>query len=288
MTAIEAQAHPEYLALLESVLADPADDAPRLVISDWLEEHGVLDRAEVIRRAIAGQADFFPHYIYRLRREWGLFPTPVRRLRLSKIDQLTRELAWEDWKNGEPGPGWLRNIGGSEVTAIFSSEELSDIQQGEIVSVTDTDADSELERFTGKLFYMERMLGKTEWENLWWTRISIDSLNSTDNIWTRGFISEIDMTCTEFMINAGNLFRRQPITVVRLVDKAPFGGAWRGENDETFPMACLPKAILRWIENSHASIHWQGTQDELRIALSLACVNHGRSLASLPPLEPPS
>ena len=31
---------PEYLALLRRVLEEPYDDAPRLVLSDWLEEHG--------------------------------------------------------------------------------------------------------------------------------------------------------------------------------------------------------------------------------------------------------
>lgn len=41
--------HPEYLALLRTVLENPWDDAPRLVISDWLEEHDQQNRAEFIR-----------------------------------------------------------------------------------------------------------------------------------------------------------------------------------------------------------------------------------------------
>jgi uncharacterized protein (TIGR02996 family) len=36
-------------ALLQAMIADPEDDGPRLVYSDWLEEHGRLDRAEFIR-----------------------------------------------------------------------------------------------------------------------------------------------------------------------------------------------------------------------------------------------
>jgi uncharacterized protein (TIGR02996 family) len=36
-------------ALLEAVLADPADDAPRLIYADWLDEHGDGARAEFIR-----------------------------------------------------------------------------------------------------------------------------------------------------------------------------------------------------------------------------------------------
>jgi uncharacterized protein (TIGR02996 family) len=47
MTA--AYAHPEYRQLLASVLAAPADDAPRLVIADWLDEHGCGERAAFIR-----------------------------------------------------------------------------------------------------------------------------------------------------------------------------------------------------------------------------------------------
>lgn len=39
----------EYLALLEAILENPADDAPRLILSDWLEEHGEEERAEFIR-----------------------------------------------------------------------------------------------------------------------------------------------------------------------------------------------------------------------------------------------
>jgi uncharacterized protein (TIGR02996 family) len=35
--------------LLAAVLADPGDDAPRLVYADWLDEHGQPDRAEFIR-----------------------------------------------------------------------------------------------------------------------------------------------------------------------------------------------------------------------------------------------
>lgn len=34
---------------LEQILAEPSEDAPRLVYADWLEEHGDADRAELIR-----------------------------------------------------------------------------------------------------------------------------------------------------------------------------------------------------------------------------------------------
>src|SRR3954451_19969395 len=34
---------------LRAVVADPADDAPRLVYADWLDDHGQPERAEFIR-----------------------------------------------------------------------------------------------------------------------------------------------------------------------------------------------------------------------------------------------
>lgn len=41
--------HPEYRALLAAVCAAPGDDLPRLVLADWLEEHGKEERSEFIR-----------------------------------------------------------------------------------------------------------------------------------------------------------------------------------------------------------------------------------------------
>jgi uncharacterized protein (TIGR02996 family) len=40
---------PEVLALLREAKESPEDDTPRLVLADWLDEHGDPDRAEFIR-----------------------------------------------------------------------------------------------------------------------------------------------------------------------------------------------------------------------------------------------
>jgi uncharacterized protein (TIGR02996 family) len=50
-------------ALLRAVLADPDDDAPRLIYADWLDENGDPDRAEFIRVqvALAGSDKNDPH-----------------------------------------------------------------------------------------------------------------------------------------------------------------------------------------------------------------------------------
>ena len=52
----ELESNPEYRALLETILAHPADDAPRLVLSDWLEEHDFPDIAGFIRMQLAEPA----------------------------------------------------------------------------------------------------------------------------------------------------------------------------------------------------------------------------------------
>jgi uncharacterized protein (TIGR02996 family) len=46
----------DHDALLRAVLESPADDAPRLVYADWLDEHGQSERAEFIRLQCARTA----------------------------------------------------------------------------------------------------------------------------------------------------------------------------------------------------------------------------------------
>jgi uncharacterized protein (TIGR02996 family) len=45
--------HPEFRALLDTVLARPADAAPRGILADWIEEHGGDAHAAFIRRQLA-------------------------------------------------------------------------------------------------------------------------------------------------------------------------------------------------------------------------------------------
>ena len=40
-------------SLSAAVLADPADDLPRLVFADWCDDHGDPDRAEFIRLQVS-------------------------------------------------------------------------------------------------------------------------------------------------------------------------------------------------------------------------------------------
>jgi uncharacterized protein (TIGR02996 family) len=59
-------------ALYETILANPADDLPRLVYADWLEEHGVAERAEFIRAQIAGDHAKANRLLETNRAEWSI------------------------------------------------------------------------------------------------------------------------------------------------------------------------------------------------------------------------
>ena len=48
-TSATASASSELQALLREARANPLDDAPRLIVADWLEEHGDTDRAAFVR-----------------------------------------------------------------------------------------------------------------------------------------------------------------------------------------------------------------------------------------------
>ncbi len=50
-------ADPEWSALLRAVVDNPADDFPRLVAADWLDDHDDPERAEFIRLQCAGEHD---------------------------------------------------------------------------------------------------------------------------------------------------------------------------------------------------------------------------------------
>ena len=45
--------HPRVLSLLDAAKESPQDDGPRLVLADFLEDHGDPDRAEFIRLQVA-------------------------------------------------------------------------------------------------------------------------------------------------------------------------------------------------------------------------------------------
>ncbi len=59
-------------ALLAAVLADPADDDPRLRYADWLDEQGRCERAELIRvQCAGGNRVRVQELLSRHQREWA-------------------------------------------------------------------------------------------------------------------------------------------------------------------------------------------------------------------------
>jgi uncharacterized protein (TIGR02996 family) len=45
--------NPGLLSLLDAARAEPHDDAPRLVLADWLDDHAEHDRAQFVRLQLA-------------------------------------------------------------------------------------------------------------------------------------------------------------------------------------------------------------------------------------------
>lgn len=78
-------------AFLQDILDDPADDTPRLIFADWLDEHGDADRAEFIRGQIALE---------------GISPADPRRgdlaARMDELERAHRD-AWSEPVRGLAG-----------------------------------------------------------------------------------------------------------------------------------------------------------------------------------------
>jgi uncharacterized protein (TIGR02996 family) len=89
-------------ALLRAIVANPDDDAPRLVFADWLDEHGDPDRAEFIRvqcelgRLVMGTQAAFARYAAIQTRSWALFQAHRPRWRL-EFGRLTAEPEMHLW-----------------------------------------------------------------------------------------------------------------------------------------------------------------------------------------------
>jgi uncharacterized protein (TIGR02996 family) len=52
---MRSDSHPQYVGLLADIQENPEDDAPRLILADWLEDQGEGERAEFIRVQIEAE-----------------------------------------------------------------------------------------------------------------------------------------------------------------------------------------------------------------------------------------
>jgi uncharacterized protein (TIGR02996 family) len=141
---MNAATHPDYLALLRGVLAEPEDDWVRLVLADFLEGNGEQERAEFIRLQLIRasgpneQTDWCHHDL--------TFPPDCRGCQMRRRE---RELLVAQWTcldplglefcGGGPGPhglhlqGWWPESGGVASCFFF--------RRGFVHSITLTAAD---------------------------------------------------------------------------------------------------------------------------------------------------
>jgi uncharacterized protein (TIGR02996 family) len=118
---IHAMTHEE--SFLQSIREAPADDAPRLIYADWLEEHGQADRAEFIRVqcrlvGLTHEATERSVLLARaeslLRRNWNEWVGPLR-----DIVGPWRDRYGESWLGEEFHPESLRRFHRGFVDGIF-------------------------------------------------------------------------------------------------------------------------------------------------------------------------
>ena len=207
-------------ALIRSVLATPADDAPRLVYADWLEERGRAGDAEFIRVQIELARLGFDGILH-TDEQGHLQHAP------SHIGDLTnRQL--ELWGDGFGRPSLPTGM------ANWSS-------------------------------YPASTLG---------TQVRV----------RRGFVERLTCQTDEFLSVADELFARQPVTHVRLVDRRP---GWTGRGPmwihERTPigLAGIPDELWQFLSEPAVAARGFATADEAEAALSWACVRYGRARAGL-------
>jgi uncharacterized protein (TIGR02996 family) len=100
----------EREALYRAVIENPADDAPRLVFADWLEEHGEAQRAEFIRLQIgmAKLAMHDPRWQPLVARAEKL-ARGKKRLWQQNLPQM-RGVIWEGFSRGFPSTVRFSNL----------------------------------------------------------------------------------------------------------------------------------------------------------------------------------
>jgi uncharacterized protein (TIGR02996 family) len=88
--------HPDEYAILQTIIDDPDDDVPRLVIADWYEENGNPERAEFIRVQIKleGMKPNDPRYEYLITRQSELY---------KKHHLLWSQIITSRWKSNQFG-----------------------------------------------------------------------------------------------------------------------------------------------------------------------------------------
>lgn len=268
-------------ALLAAVLADPANDLPRLVLADYLDDRGGpgdADRAEFIRIGCAlAASDLKPGedasvgaYAYE-RKGWlphDPHPRQKELLRLSALQCRERELIARhasEWL--PPGLGYLAFTGSATNSAAFAT-----FSRGFVSEVRCT-----LSRFAdgGCGAGCQVVAGRDK-------RVVYESAGP-DSRWV------VCPGCDGTGHIAGivhDLFARHPVERVVLTDRVPlanpFGGetcSWSLAGAVDRPDA-IPYPLYRLLDDDGTAAFYP-TADVARDALSTACCDFGRAAAGL-------
>lgn len=114
--------------------------------------------------------------------------------------------------------------------------------------------------------------------------------------WERGFLGALGCMPNAFITHAPALFAAYPITEVRLLGRRPVreinGWRWKPANQRATVLhplsgpARLPIPLYaRLMHGPGHHTSWYATQEQAQAALSRACVDYGRWVAGLPPLD---
>lgn len=267
--------------LLRTVLENPFDDAPRLVMADWLEENGEPERAEFIR--VQYELARTPEWI-NLKYEEIDVTSFVRYGEGASVKHLIT--------GGDQNPRW--------VALRHRERELLDGTLGLGVGALPIVEGMTRTNYAGRGGYG------------WFAR-------ETPNVpgivaeFRRGFIESITLTCDDFMRHTGAIFAAAPVVEVRLSDKHAVPNPVDMHSDEVdgfyfqlvrpmlgFPDVReepfrLPAEVFDSLTGGQLEL--MPLQVNNRIyrsdqpsrssaeALSDACVSYGRKQAGLPPIK---
>lgn len=201
--------------LLQAVLDDPGDDAPRLVLADWLEERGD-PRGEFIRVQVAlAPVD--------VRARGGRCNIPTHRCTVCAA-------LWTEWPDGK---GWSlasaacgeccdnQSMGeqvarlGDDVVALFR-REWDLLSAHALLWVNGTVPDARPSNWSPHNPTPYLVLPGPEFVNV---------------EFRRGFVDAVTLPTQAFLDHAEALFAAQPVTRVTLSDKRPPSRAWQGSDE---------------------------------------------------------
>jgi uncharacterized protein (TIGR02996 family) len=303
--------------LLRNVLADPADDAPRLIYADYLSEHGDeadRQRSELIRLQIRlaslGPArkryDCVDTFVFRRNHGFAYVegePVGVG----ERIDLYIPE----DENSRDDGEEYKRSWPGVFVEIAVLRGTYERRRRTEIEFRVDAESvpwpGDALCRRERRLLDEHRhsLTPRVPGCTLWIDGVDGPRVGSTDSgvccavyvAFRRGFVDSINLPCADFMQHAGVIFASSPVRVVVLTGRRPavIGGMqfWRMmADDQDLPMPHdLPLSLFKHLKKSdlrRLDAFARYTGQEAKAAaladLAQAAVAFGRHAAGLPEL----